>query len=204
MASPHDFVVSDELLQKYEMTRTELANRLNAHLQHTLLGALDMRYAELSTDRVVMRMPVSAKTRQLFGFLHGGASVALAETAASVAALLNIDSRTHAAFGMEINANHIRSKKRRHGNRHSGSFAQRTHLDGMGCPDYRRAGEPDLRIAVYGCRRPYSRSRSGKLARISVVIMPALPDLAGQASRILQIHQMRQRFRERKPPLVRV
>ncbi len=73
MASPHDFVVSDELLQKYEMTRTELANRLNAHLQHTLLGALDMRYAELSTDRVVMRMPVSAKTRQLFGFLHGGA-----------------------------------------------------------------------------------------------------------------------------------
>ncbi len=111
MASPHDFVVSDELLQKYEMTRTELANRLNAHLQHTLLGALDMRYAELSTDRVVMRMPVSAKTRQLFGFLHGGASVALAETAASVAALLNIDSRTHAAFGMEINANHIRSKK---------------------------------------------------------------------------------------------
>ena len=53
-------------------------------------------------------MPVDARTHQPFGRLHGGASVALAETVGSVAAGMCIDCSTHAAVGMEINANHIR------------------------------------------------------------------------------------------------
>jgi 1,4-dihydroxy-2-naphthoyl-CoA hydrolase len=54
-------------------------------------------------------MPVNESTKQPYGLLHGGASVALAETLASVGALVNIDTERKTAVGLEINANHIRS-----------------------------------------------------------------------------------------------
>ncbi|MED8020554.1 hotdog fold thioesterase [Bacillus glycinifermentans] len=56
-------------------------------------------------------MPVDERTRQPFGFLHGGASVALAETVASIGAYQHIDPKRQACFGLEINANHIKSIK---------------------------------------------------------------------------------------------
>lgn len=58
-----------------------------------------------------MTMPVDERTRQPAGFLHGGASLALAETAASYGATLHVDMNTTNIFGMEINANHVKSKK---------------------------------------------------------------------------------------------
>ncbi|HSU96084.1 MAG TPA: hotdog fold thioesterase, partial [Gemmatimonadaceae bacterium] len=61
--------------------------------------------------RVVATMPVDDRTRQPFGLLHGGASVALAETTASLGAFANIDPTQFAAVGLEINANHIRAKR---------------------------------------------------------------------------------------------
>lgn len=76
-----------------------------------LADTLGIELLELTPDRVVATMPVDARTRQPFGILHGGASVALAETVASLGALRNID-RTHfAAMGLEINANHLRAKR---------------------------------------------------------------------------------------------
>ncbi|QCR34393.1 hotdog fold thioesterase [Lysinibacillus sp. SGAir0095] len=78
---------------------------------NTLIEALEIKYVELSLDRVVMTMPVGPKTRQPAGILHGGASVALAETAASVATALNVDLTKYNPVGLEINANHIRSKQ---------------------------------------------------------------------------------------------
>lgn len=77
----------------------------------TLMAALDITFEQLTADKVVCKMPVGPKTKQPMGLLHGGASVALAETAASIAAMLNIDLNTHAAVGIEINANHVRGKK---------------------------------------------------------------------------------------------
>ena len=56
-------------------------------------------------------MPVDDRTRQPFGILHGGASVALAETVASLAACMNVDLEQFMAVGLEINANHLRSKR---------------------------------------------------------------------------------------------
>ncbi|MCM3055596.1 hotdog fold thioesterase [Caldibacillus thermoamylovorans] len=56
-------------------------------------------------------MPVDDRTRQPLGYLHGGASVALAETVASVGAYLLIDQENETCFGLEINANHVRSKR---------------------------------------------------------------------------------------------
>jgi|SRR5579875_2066361 len=78
-------------------------------LPNTLMEHLGMEVVEASPDRVVMTMPVDARTHQPMGLLHGGASVALAESAASLAAALNLNSPDKAAVGMEINANHIRS-----------------------------------------------------------------------------------------------
>ncbi len=76
----------------------------------TLLDALGIVLEEVSPERVVATMPVDHRTRQPMGILHGGASVALAETVASIGAAMHAgEGRT--AVGMEINANHIRPKR---------------------------------------------------------------------------------------------
>jgi len=56
-------------------------------------------------------MPVTPKVHQPFGLLHGGASVALAETVASLAGLANVDREKETVVGIEINANHVRGKR---------------------------------------------------------------------------------------------
>ncbi|WP_093725806.1 PaaI family thioesterase [Terribacillus halophilus] len=76
---------------------------------NTLMEQLQMQVVEASKDQVVMKMTVGPHNRQPMGFLHGGASVALAETAASIGGNLHADPSTQAVFGLEINANHIRS-----------------------------------------------------------------------------------------------
>ena len=75
-----------------------------------LLEALGIEVRELGPERVVATMPITARHLQPFGFLHGGASIALAETVASLGGLLHCPPG-HAAFGLEINANHLRSKR---------------------------------------------------------------------------------------------
>ncbi len=80
-------------------------------IKGTLMETLDIEIVELTADRVVMTMPVCSKTKQPAGLLHGGASVALAESAASVGTFLNIDPTKQTAVGIEINANHIRSAR---------------------------------------------------------------------------------------------
>ncbi len=66
---------------------------------------------ELTPERVVATMPVDDRTRQPFGILHGGASVALAETVASLGGTMNVDLERFSVVGVEINANHIRAKR---------------------------------------------------------------------------------------------
>jgi uncharacterized protein (TIGR00369 family) len=77
----------------------------------TLLTTLDIEIVERTKERVVARMPVGPKVHQPFGVLHGGASLALAETVASIAAYLNVDREREAVVGIEINANHLRTKR---------------------------------------------------------------------------------------------
>ena len=76
----------------------------------TLAEALGMELVALHPDgRLEGRMPVDGRTHQPQGLLHGGASVALAETLGSIAASLQLPDRTRqAAVGLEINANHLR------------------------------------------------------------------------------------------------
>ncbi|RIU94661.1 hotdog fold thioesterase [Oceanobacillus picturae] len=77
----------------------------------TLMEALGIKTISLDKNLVILTMPVDGRTRQPAGYLHGGASVALAETAASIGAMANIDTEQSNVFGMEINANHIKSKR---------------------------------------------------------------------------------------------
>jgi 1,4-dihydroxy-2-naphthoyl-CoA hydrolase len=76
-----------------------------------LADVLGIEIIELTPTRVVATMPVDDRTRQPFGILHGGASVALAETVASLGAVMNTDLEKATAVGLEINANHLRAKK---------------------------------------------------------------------------------------------
>ena len=90
---------------------TNAAQTLNAMNQNNMIGLLEITMLEATVDRVVATMPVQAKVHQPFGLLHGGASVALAETVASLGAYLNVMDSGMGAVGLEINANHLRAKR---------------------------------------------------------------------------------------------
>lgn len=82
---------------------------LSGIMKDTMPEFLDFKWEEVGTDFLKLSMPVTAKTRQPYGFLHGGASCVLAETIGSVASALVIDREKFYCVGLEINANHLRS-----------------------------------------------------------------------------------------------
>lgn len=109
---------------------------------------LGVEFEELSPGRVVATMPVDGRHLQPLGFLHGGVSVVLAESVATVGAWLNC-SEGKGAFGMSISANHLRPKR-------TGSA-----LTAVGTPEYRDSerqvweveirDEEDKRVCVSRC-----------------------------------------------------
>lgn len=92
----------------------QLKDVLKAHKDRDLSHALGIEFTELGPDYIRGRMPVDERTRQPYGVLHGGASLALAETLGSFGASLTLDPATHYAVGLEINANHLRAKRDGH------------------------------------------------------------------------------------------
>jgi len=76
--------------------------------ENTLMARLGIEMVECGDDYLRMRMPVDGRTHQPMGRLHGGASVALAETAGSIAAGNCVDLEREVVVGVEINANHVR------------------------------------------------------------------------------------------------
>lgn len=70
---------------------------------------LDIRFTQIGEDFLEATMPVTDKTKQPLGLLHGGANVVLAETLGSVAATLTVDTSRQHCVGLEINANHLKS-----------------------------------------------------------------------------------------------
>ncbi|MBW3130077.1 hotdog fold thioesterase [Hymenobacter profundi] len=81
---------------------------LNALCRNTLGEHLGIELTEVGDRYLVGRMPVDHRTHQPMGLLHGGASVALAETLGSIGAVLQVDRTQKACVGLEINANHIK------------------------------------------------------------------------------------------------
>jgi uncharacterized protein (TIGR00369 family) len=76
--------------------------------QKNMADALGIEFSYISMNKLEAMMPVNKNTTQPFGLLHGGASVALAETVCSVGAWLNLSDEKKMAVGLEINANHLR------------------------------------------------------------------------------------------------
>ena len=76
---------------------------------NTMVEHLGIEFTEVTDSAITATMPVDHRTVQPYGILHGGASVALAETLGSVAAHASIDFTKYQSVGLEINANHIRS-----------------------------------------------------------------------------------------------
>lgn len=75
------------------------------------METLSIRYTEIGDDFLVATMPVNEKVHQPMGLLHGGAIVSLAESVGSMASHLFIDDENYEARGIEISANHVKSKK---------------------------------------------------------------------------------------------
>jgi 1,4-dihydroxy-2-naphthoyl-CoA hydrolase len=82
--------------------------QLRERSRNTLAEWLDIRVTEIGPDYLRATMPVNSHTHQPQGILHGGASVALAETVGSLAANLCVDLTKYVCVGQEINANHLR------------------------------------------------------------------------------------------------
>ncbi len=82
--------------------------QLQEHSRETLADTIGIRVTEIGPDFLRATMPVSPPTHQPMGVLHGGASVALAETVGSLAANLCVDQKLYVCLGQEINANHLR------------------------------------------------------------------------------------------------
>lgn len=89
----------------------KILDDLRAKATRHLAETIGIEIVELTAERVVATMPVDDRTRQPFGILHGGASLVLAETIASLGGAMNVDLESQSVVGLEINANHMRAKR---------------------------------------------------------------------------------------------
>lgn len=89
-----------------------LLEMMRSSVDRTVLKTLNIEVESAERERVVLSMPVDERVHQYTGLLHGGVSVVLAETAASIGAALNTDLERYTPVGVEINANHLRSVSR--------------------------------------------------------------------------------------------
>jgi 1,4-dihydroxy-2-naphthoyl-CoA hydrolase len=90
-----------------KLKQVDLAE-LNTRRKSTLVGTLGIEFTALGEDFIEATMPVDGRTHQIYGLLHGGASVALAESLGSLGAQLCVGPGVQ-CVGIEINANHLRS-----------------------------------------------------------------------------------------------
>jgi len=86
----------------------EICNKFS---KNTLMETLQIQYVDAGEDFLTAKMPVNPESSSAYGILHGGASVALAESVGSAASHIFIDSEKFIVKGLEISANHLKSKR---------------------------------------------------------------------------------------------
>ena len=79
--------------------------------KNTLMETLNIKYTDAGEDFLVATMPVNPSVHQPMGLLHGGASVALAESVGSAASMIYVNSEVSEVRGIEISANHLKAKR---------------------------------------------------------------------------------------------
>ncbi len=94
-----------------KMTKEEKLDFCNSWNKNTLMEVLNIEYIDLGDDFLTAKMPVNHRVHQPLGLLHGGATVALAESVGSMASFLFINPEIQEARGIEISANHLKSKR---------------------------------------------------------------------------------------------
>ena len=93
------------------MNKQEIIDRIHSRSTSTMGENLGIEIIDVGKIFISGKMPVDERTKQPFGLLHGGASVALAETLGSIGAGMQIDHSSQSVVGIEINANHLKSVK---------------------------------------------------------------------------------------------
>ena len=93
------------------MNKQEIIDRIHSRSTSTMVENLGIEIIDVGQNFISGQMPVDERTKQPFGLLHGGASVALAETLGSIGAGMQIDHSSQSVVGIEINANHLKSVK---------------------------------------------------------------------------------------------
>ena len=93
------------------MDKQEKIQRVNDSFQNTMTSTIGIEITDIGDDFICGKMPVDERTIQPFGLLHGGASVALAETLGSIAGGIKVYPNNETVVGIEINANHLKSAR---------------------------------------------------------------------------------------------
>lgn len=91
--------------------KEEMLQRCNDWSKNTLMETLEIKYVDAGEDFLVATMPVNPRVHQPMGLLHGGASAALAESVGSAASIMFVNPEKQEVRGIEISANHLRSKR---------------------------------------------------------------------------------------------
>ncbi len=91
------------------MTKEEILALSKKVCKNTLMETLDIEFTEVGEDYLIAKMPVTPKVYQPDGVLHGGATVALAESVGSFASYVFLDTDEFFVRGIEISANHLKS-----------------------------------------------------------------------------------------------
>ena len=91
--------------------KEKILSMCNAFSRNTLMETLEIEFIDAGEDFLVAKMPVNPRIHQPMGLLHGGASVALAESVGSAASMLFVNPEESEIRGIEISANHLRTKK---------------------------------------------------------------------------------------------
>lgn len=93
------------------MDKAKILEMCKMYSKNTLMETLQIEYIDVGEDFLTAKMPVNSRVHQPMGLLHGGASVALAESVGSAASMFFVDSKLFEVRGIEISANHLKSKR---------------------------------------------------------------------------------------------
>ncbi|MBL6647450.1 MAG: PaaI family thioesterase [Flavobacteriaceae bacterium] len=93
------------------MDKKNILKKINSANKNTLMETLDIKFVDIGKDFLVAKMPVTSKVYQPDGVLHGGATVALAESVGSAVSYMSVDYMNQTIRGIIISANHLKSVK---------------------------------------------------------------------------------------------
>ena len=93
------------------MEKKKILEKINSSNKNTLMDTLDIEFIDIGEDFLVAKMPVTSKVYQPDGVLHGGATVALAESVGSAVSYMSVDYMNKTVRGIVISANHLKSVK---------------------------------------------------------------------------------------------